>query len=174
MISINGAVNLITISVKLCSILLDLGKSNLQDQVGTKLLTRFILECSQLYLHKFQHNFEHTLNMLCSCNIVAETLLHFLPWHQFFNDIQEILMNDQMNIDRSVPSLSQDKLISVLLYGSDAFAQFIKDSHRFNNSLSQWCNLTLARQFWRTKVCLWVSKISKICLFGRTTRPAPS
>ena len=31
-------------------------------------------------------------------------------------------MNDLINIDRSLPSLSQkDKLISILLYGSDAF-----------------------------------------------------
>ena len=36
-------------------------------------------------------------------------------------NIQEILMNDLMNMDRSLPSLSQAKLISVLLYGSDAF-----------------------------------------------------
>ena len=56
-------------------------------------------------------------------------------------------MNDLMNIDRSLPSLSQDKLISVLSYGSDAFdnkknrkilnytVQFIKNSHRFEDSL---------------------------------------
>ena len=48
-------------------------------------------------------------------------------------------MNDLMNIDRSLPSLSQYKLISVLFYRSDAFdnkthrkiltctEQFIKD-----------------------------------------------
>ena len=30
-------------------------------------------------------------------------------------------MNDLMNNDRSLPSMSQDKLISILLYGSDAF-----------------------------------------------------
>ena len=30
----------------------------------------------------------------------------------------------------------------------------------------QWCNLTLARQFWVSKMCLRVSKILKICLFG--------
>ena len=29
-------------------------------------------------------------------------------------------MNDSMNIDRFLPSLSQDKLISDLLYGSDS------------------------------------------------------
>ena len=35
--------------------------------------------------------------------------------------------------------------------------------------LMQWCNLTLARWFWATKVCLRASKISKICQFGRST-----
>ena len=56
-------------------------------------------------------------------------------------------MNDLGNMDRSLPSLSQDKLISVLLYNSDVFhnkknckiliciIQFIKDSHRFDNIL---------------------------------------
>ena len=59
-------------------------------------------------------------------------------------------MNDLINIDRSLPSLSQkDKLISILLYGSDAFdnkknhkilictIQLIKDSHRFDDSFSK-------------------------------------
>ena len=56
-------------------------------------------------------------------------------------------MNDLGNMDRSLPSLSQDKLISVLLYNSDVvhnkknckilicIIQFIKDSHRFDNIL---------------------------------------
>ena len=37
---------------------------------------------------------------------------------------------------------------------------------------NQWCNLTLARHFWATKVCLWASKTSKICLFGCPTGQA--
>ena len=56
-------------------------------------------------------------------------------------------MNDLINIDRSLPSLSQEKLVSILLYGSDAFDKkknrdilictihFIKDSHRFDDTL---------------------------------------
>ena len=97
--------------------------------------------------HKFQHNFEDTLNPLCSCGIKAEATLRFFLWCQLFNDIREILMNDLMNTDRSLPSLSQDKLSCVLLYGSNAFdnkknfknlictTPFIKDSHRFDDSL---------------------------------------
>ena len=120
---------------------------NIHDQVGIKLLTRLRLVFSHLPEHKFRHNFGDTLNPLCSCSIEAETTLHFFLWCQFFNNIREILMNDLMNIDRSLPSLSQDKLISVLSYGSDAFdnkknrkilnytVQFIKNSHRFEDSL---------------------------------------
>ena len=64
-------------------------------------------------------------------------------------------MNDLINIDISLPSLSQDKLISILLYGSDAFdnkknrkvvictIQFLKDSHRFDDSLFQILSMLL-------------------------------
>ena len=119
---------------------------NIHDRVGIRLLTSLRLGLSHLREQKFGHNFEDTLNSLCSCSIEAETTLHFFLRCQFFNDIQEILMND-LNIDRSFPSLSQDKLISILLYGSDAFdnkknhkilictIQFIKDSHRFDDFL---------------------------------------
>ena len=40
--------------------------------------------------------------------------------------------------------------------------------------ISQWCNLTFAQQLWATKVCLWASKISKICLIGCLTGRATS
>ena len=39
---------------------------------------------------------------------------------------------------------------------------------------SQWRNLTLVRRFWTTNMCLWASKISKICLFGFPTGRATS
>ena len=68
--------------------------SNIHDQVGIKLLTRLRLGLSHLREHKFRHNFEDTLNPLCSCSIEAETTLHFFLRCQFFNDIRETLMND--------------------------------------------------------------------------------
>ena len=120
---------------------------NIHGQVGTDLVTRLRLGLSRLREHKFRHNFEDILNPLCSCCIEGETTLHFFLLGQFFNDIRETLMNDLMNTNRSLPSLSQDKLISILLYGSNAFdnkknrkilictIQFIKDSHRFDDSL---------------------------------------
>ena len=52
---------------------------NIYDQVGIRLLTRLRLGLSHLCEHKFRHNFEDTLNPLCSCSIEAETTLHFFP-----------------------------------------------------------------------------------------------
>ena len=49
-------------------------------------------------------------------------ILCFIRTYILFSDIQEILMNHLMNLDRSLSLLSQDKLIRVLLYGSDASA----------------------------------------------------
>ena len=112
-------------------------------------LVQLRLGFSHLHKHRFQHNFQDTLNLLCSSSIEAKTMLHFFLQCQFSIIFKKskILMNDLMNIDRSLPSLSQGKLISVLLHASDAFdnktnckifvctIQFIKDSHRFNNSL---------------------------------------
>ena len=37
------------------------------DLVGIKLLTRLRIGFRHLYKHKFCHNFEHTVNPLCSC-----------------------------------------------------------------------------------------------------------
>ena len=60
---------------------------NIHDQVGIKLLTRLRLGLSHLLEHKFRHNFEDTLNLLCSCSNEAKTMLHFFQQCQFFNDI---------------------------------------------------------------------------------------
>ena len=121
--------------------------SKIHDRVEIKFLTRLRLGLRHLREHKFRHNFEETLNPLCSYSIEAETTLHFFLRCQFFNDIRGILVNDLINTERSLPSLSQDKLISILLYVSDAFdnkknrkilictIQFIKDSRRFDDSL---------------------------------------
>ena len=86
-----------------------------------KLLIRIRLAFSHLGQHKFRHNSEDTVNALCSCSIQTQKTLHVFLRHQFFNDIREILMIDLTNINRSLLSLNQNKLISVLLYGSDAF-----------------------------------------------------
>ena len=63
-------------------------------------------------------NFEDTLNSLFSSGIEEE---NFPLWSRFFNDIQKMLKKGLMNIHRSLQSVSQQKLIRVLLYENDTF-----------------------------------------------------
>lgn len=66
---------------------------------------------------------------------------------QFFNAIWENLKSDLMNIDSSLLSICDEKLLDLLLYGNGKFdtktsqnilvstLKFMNDSHRFDNLL---------------------------------------
>ena len=45
------------------------------DRLGIKLLTRLWLGFSQLFEHKFRHNFADSLNPICSCSLETESSL---------------------------------------------------------------------------------------------------
>ena len=101
-----------------------------------------------MHKHKYQLNLENASNTLSSCSIEAERTLHFFLRCHFFNDIRKILMNYLMNIDRLLSSLIQNKLISVLLHGSDSFdktnSEFLVCTLQFINHLNasptKWSN----------------------------------
>ena len=44
---------------------------------GIKLLTRLRVGLSHLREHKFRHNFQDTINPLCSCSLETESISHF-------------------------------------------------------------------------------------------------
>ena len=52
--------------------------SSTQNFEGLKLLTRMRLDLCHLALHKFKHNFQDCLNLICSCGQEIETTSHFL------------------------------------------------------------------------------------------------
>ena len=73
--------------------------------------------------------------------------------------------------------LVQTKKVISMNYGSSTSSWKQWRSVRLDLILSmrnQWCNLTLAQKLWTTKVCLWVSKTPKICLFGHLIGQATS
>ena len=51
---------------------------NINDPVGLKLLTRLRVNLSHLNEHKFRHNFQDSLNPLCSCSLEPESITHYL------------------------------------------------------------------------------------------------
>ena len=120
---------------------------NIHDEVGIKLLTRLRLGFRHLRQHKFRHNIADTLNPLCRCSIEPNATMHFFLRCHFYNVIWANLMSDLLNTDSSLPTENDEKLLYILLYGNSKFDtitnqniliftfKFIKDSHRFNNSL---------------------------------------
>ena len=94
---------------------------NINDAIGIKLITRLRLGFSHLREHKLKHNFQGTLNPLCSCSIEVEsTSLYFLRCH-FFDSFRATLMNDLRNIDSDLPTSKNENLTNILLYGNQIY-----------------------------------------------------
>ena len=51
---------------------------NVSDSLRIKLLTRLHLGLSHLREHNFNHNFQGTINPICSCSLESESTAHFL------------------------------------------------------------------------------------------------
>ena len=116
--------------------------------MGIKLINRLRLGFSHLREHKFKHNFQGTLNPLCSCGTEAESTSHYFLHCHFFDAWRATLMNDLRNIDREdLPTLRDKNLTNILLYGNQIYdgktneitlmhvMRYIKDSQRSDEPL---------------------------------------
>ena len=99
-------------TLETCSVLLDF---------GIKLLTRLCLGLSHLREHKFNHNFQDTINPLCSCSLESESTTHFFLRCQNFMDLCKCLMNELIKIDSCVLTLDEKSFMKLLLYGDDRY-----------------------------------------------------
>ena len=90
---------------------------NINDPFGIKLL-RLRLGFSHLREYKFRNSFKDTLNALSFCSIDAETTTHYFLLC-FYNSNQATLMNDLKNIPICFSTVSDNNLISLVLYGDD-------------------------------------------------------
>ena len=71
--------------------------------------------------------------------------MHFFLHCQFYNKIRANLMSDLLKIDSSLPSICNQKVLDIVIYGNRRFnaktnqnilmyaSKFTKDSHRFGN-----------------------------------------
>ena len=117
---------------------------------GLKLLTRLRVGFSHLREHKFKHNFQDTLNPLCPCSLEAEDTYHFFMRCQSFSNQRNVLFDDLNSINSEILKMSENEIVQVLLFGNKSFSKdmnfriitssirFIKDSKRFDESLSSW------------------------------------
>ena len=91
------------------------------DINGLKLLTRLRLNFSHLNEHKFRHNFNDTINPMCSCGKEPETTLHYLLRCDFYSIYRLELLNDICALNHSLKNISEENLLKVLLYGAEEF-----------------------------------------------------
>ena len=91
---------------------------NINDAVGLKLLTRLRVNLSHLNEHKFRHNFQDTINPLCSCSLEPESTTHYLLHCLFYNVQRKTLFDSLHDIDESIFNLSEANLVALLLYGN--------------------------------------------------------
>ena len=129
------------VSIDKCSIF------NIHDPKGIKLLTRLRVGLSHLREHKFRHNFQNTLNPLCSCNLEPETTSHYLLRCPFYNNLRKSLLDKISTFAGQITNLTEDSLVRLLLYGNinlpcnlnrsilEETIVFLKLSERFDMSL---------------------------------------
>ena len=113
------------------------------DINGIKLLNRLRLNFSHLNEHKFRHNFRATIDPRCSCGLEPETTLHYLLRCSLYSDLRTEFLNDICALNPTLQRLSNEKLLNILLYGSENFSfntnkkilksriKFFKISERF-------------------------------------------
>ena len=120
---------------------------NINDTIEIKLITRRHFSFSNFWEQKLKHNFQDTLNPVCSCSIDVESISHyFLPFPSF-DVLRATLMNDLRNIDSDLPTLRDENPTNILLYGNLMYEDktneiivmhligYIKDLQRFDELL---------------------------------------
>ena len=117
---------------------------NIIDPIGLKLLTRLRVNLSHLREHKFRHNFQDTLNPLCSCSLEIETTKHYLLHCSIYLGWRKTLFDNVTTMVGTLSNLTDDQLINLLLYGDETFSDeqntcilkntinFLKSSQRFD------------------------------------------
>ena len=121
----------------------------LHNPTGLKYLTRIRLGLSHLREHKFKHNFQDSINPICSCGSDIETTEHFFLHCQNFSLLRVTLLNSLANIDPDLINMDSKELNNLLLYGNSKLdlssnikilsgtIQFFLSSDRFSANLYQ-------------------------------------
>ena len=120
---------------------------NIHNPLGVKYLTRLIIGFSHLKEHKFKHNFQDSMDLMCSCNSCVITTIHFSLHCTNFNTQRQTLFVKIVTIDANILSENGDSIVNSFLFGKPnsensfnkvmltASIEFILSSERYNNPL---------------------------------------
>ena len=82
---------------------------------GLKLLTRLKLHLTHLNEHRFNFNFENCVNPLCICSLETAATSHFFLHCHYYHSIRLTLFNELCEVDMSLPNLSEEKFLNIIL-----------------------------------------------------------
>ena len=94
---------------------------NSHNSSGINLITRLRLGLSHLREHNFRHNFQDTLNPICSCEENIETTTHYLlHCSNFLNERMTLLINLQ-NGEENILHRNYSRVSEILLFDNSSF-----------------------------------------------------
>ena len=120
---------------------------NIHNPLGIKYLTRLRIGFSHLKEHKFRHNFQDSVDPMCSCGSGTETTKHFLLHCPNFHLQRQTLFDKIATIDSNILTENEESIVNTLLFGKlnsensfnkailNASIDFILSTERFNNPL---------------------------------------
>ena len=120
---------------------------NTYNPLGVTYLARLRIRFSHLKEHKFKHNFQDSIDPMCSCSSGIETTIHFFLHCANFNIQRQTLFDKIATIDANILTENEDSIVNTLLFGKpncessfnkamlNASIGYILSTERFNNSL---------------------------------------
>ena len=92
---------------------------NVDSSEGLKFLTRIRLGLSQVADHKFIHNFQDCVNLVCSCGQEIETSTHFLLHCFNYHTARQTLFEKVKKIDSSILKQRDQVKTKILLFDDE-------------------------------------------------------
>ena len=90
---------------------------NINNPLGLKLLTRLRIGFSHLKEHKFKHNFQDSVDPLCSCGNDIESSVHFFLHCPNLTTQRQTLLNKLKSINASIMTENENSVVRTLLFG---------------------------------------------------------
>ena len=117
----------------------------------------FRLESS--WEHKFNHNFQDTMNSLCSCSLESESTNHFFCAGKISRSFKICLMNKLIKFNSCILTLGEKSFTKLLLYGDYRY-----DSKTNKNIILTFINFTYSSKRSDGQLMWWTKQY--ICLLG--------
>ena len=121
---------------------------NCYNPGGIKVITTLRLGLSHLHDNKVRHNFQDTLNLICSCGENTETTTHYLLHSYNYLNERMTLLTNLKNVKEKILERNYSRLSEILLFSDSSFndakktsilnstIQYIFDTKRFDVPLT--------------------------------------